>query len=42
MVYIKESEEDEESVGSLYHFIIQNEHDALLQVKINKELEDIL
>ncbi|KAH0781214.1 hypothetical protein KY290_000812 [Solanum tuberosum] len=41
VVYTKEHEEDEESVGFSYHVTIQNEHDALSQTKIDKELEDI-
>ncbi|KAH0636131.1 hypothetical protein KY290_036559 [Solanum tuberosum] len=41
MVYTKECEEDEESVGSSYHVTIQNEHDSLPQMKIDEELEDI-
>uniref|UniRef100_M1D921 Uncharacterized protein n=1 Tax=Solanum tuberosum TaxID=4113 RepID=M1D921_SOLTU len=41
VVYTKEREEDEESVGSSYHVTIHNEHDALPKIKIDEELEDI-
>ncbi|XP_015078307.1 uncharacterized protein LOC107022114 [Solanum pennellii] len=42
MVYTKESEEDEESVGSSNHVTIQNEYDSLPQKKIEEEVEDIV
>ncbi|KAH0641872.1 hypothetical protein KY285_032738 [Solanum tuberosum] len=42
MVYTKEHEEDEESVGSSNHITIQNEYDSLPQMKIDEELEDIV
>ena len=42
MVYTKEREEDEESVGSSNHVTIQNEYDSLPQKKIEKEVEDIV
>ncbi|XP_015170846.1 uncharacterized protein [Solanum tuberosum] len=42
VVYTKEREEDEESVGSSNHVTIQNEYDSLPQIKINEELKDIV
>ncbi|KAH0647761.1 hypothetical protein KY285_033009 [Solanum tuberosum] len=42
VVYTKECEEDEESVGSSNHITIQNEYDYLPQMKIDEELEDIV
>ncbi|XP_015168900.1 uncharacterized protein [Solanum tuberosum] len=42
VVYTKEREEDEESVGSSNHITIQNEYDYLPQMKIDEELEDIV
>ncbi|XP_069154670.1 uncharacterized protein [Solanum lycopersicum] len=42
VVYTKEREEDEESVGSSNHVTIQNEYDSLPQKKIDKEVEDIV
>ncbi|KAH0779194.1 hypothetical protein KY290_005621 [Solanum tuberosum] len=42
VVYTKECEDDEESVGSLNHITIQNEYDSLPQMKIDEELEDIV
>ncbi|XP_049378083.1 uncharacterized protein LOC125842824 [Solanum stenotomum] len=42
VVYTKEHEEDEESVGSSNHITIQNEYDYLPQMKIDEELEDIV
>ncbi|KAH0685550.1 hypothetical protein KY285_016092 [Solanum tuberosum] len=42
VVYTKEREEDEESVGSSYHVTIQNGHDSLPQMKIDEELKDIV
>ena len=42
MVYTKEHEEDEESVGSSNHVLIQNEYDSLPQKKIEEEVEDIV
>ena len=42
VVYTKELEEDEESVGSSNHVTIQNEYDSLPQKKIVEEVEDIV
>ena len=42
MVYTKDREEDEESVGSSNHVTIQNEYDSLPQMRIDEELEDIV
>ncbi|KAH0727823.1 hypothetical protein KY290_003540 [Solanum tuberosum] len=42
IVYTKEREKDEESVGSSYHVTIQNEHGVLPEMKIDEELEDIV
>ncbi|XP_049374052.1 uncharacterized protein LOC125839127 [Solanum verrucosum] len=42
VVYTKEREEDEESVGSSNHVTIQNEYDSLPQMKIDEELEDVV
>ncbi|KAH0664110.1 hypothetical protein KY290_027749 [Solanum tuberosum] len=42
VVYTKEREEDEESVGSSNYVTIQNEYDSLPQMKIDEELEDIV
>ena len=42
VVYTKEREEDEESVGSSNHVTIQNEYDSLPQKKIEEEVEDIV
>ena len=42
VVYTKEREEDEESVGSSNHVTIQNEYDSLPQKKIMEEVEDIV
>ena len=42
VVYTKEREEDEESVGSSNHVTIQNEYDSLPQKKIDEEVEDIV
>ena len=42
VVYTKEREEDEESVGSSNHVTIQNEYDSLPQKKIVEEVEDIV
>ena len=42
MVYTKDREEDEESVGSSNHVTIQNEYNSLPQKKIEEEVEDII
>ena len=42
VVYTKELEKDEESVGSSNHVTIQNEYDSLPQMNIDEELEDIV
>ena len=42
VVYTKEREEDEESVGSSNHVTIQNEYDSLPQMKIDGELEAVV
>lgn len=42
VVYIKEHEEDEESVGFSYHVTIQNEYHYLPQMKIDDNLEYIV
>ena len=42
VVYTKEREEDEESVGSSNHVTIQNKYDSLPQMKIEEEVEDIV
>ena len=42
VVYTKEREEDEESVGSSNHVTIQNKYDSLPQKKIVEEVEDIV
>ena len=42
VVYTKELEKDEESVGSSNHVTIQNEYDSLPQKKIVEKVEDIV
>ncbi|KAH0712140.1 hypothetical protein KY289_008099 [Solanum tuberosum] len=42
VVYTKECQEDEESVGSSYHVTIQNDQDYMPQMKFDEELEDIV
>ena len=40
MVYTKQLEEDEESVGFSYHVMTQNEKDVSSQIKVDEEIED--
>ncbi|XP_059277852.1 uncharacterized protein LOC132032053 [Lycium ferocissimum] len=40
VVYTKERDEDEESVGSSYHVTVQDERDTLSPIKVDEELED--
>ncbi|XP_015068882.1 uncharacterized protein LOC107013500 [Solanum pennellii] len=42
VVYTKDREEDEESVGSSNHVTIQNEYDSMPQKNIEEEVEDIV
>ncbi|XP_060190648.1 uncharacterized protein LOC132619910 [Lycium barbarum] len=40
VVYTKERDEDEESVGSSYHVTVQDERDTLSPIRVDEELED--
>ncbi|XP_060200762.1 uncharacterized protein LOC132629033 [Lycium barbarum] len=39
VVYTKERDEDEESVGSSYHVTVQDERDTLSPIRVGEELE---
>ncbi|XP_059288127.1 uncharacterized protein LOC132041429 [Lycium ferocissimum] len=41
VVYTKERDEDEESVGSSYHITIQSDQDTSFQMEVAEKLEDI-